>query len=98
MERHLSSTVSGHCHPLFCQLSSQIKQYSDEQNTVLARMPAQAKGSGDGVPGRAKGMSTGPKVHTNVRLRIKGSHFSAELVEPDAESWPKLRPFFRRTF
>lgn len=35
-------------------------------------------------------------MHPKVRLRIKGSHFSAELVESDADILTKTQPFLEK--
>lgn len=66
--------MSDQCEPLLCQASSQIQGDSDERNIVLGiGCPMWAEGRGNRAPGRGRGVSTGPSVHTNVRLGIKGS-------------------------
>lgn len=65
----------------------------NESGIAMARMPGPNQGKGNVDPGRGRGMSTRPQVHSNVRLGTKGSHFSAGLVEPDATILTKIRYF-----
>lgn len=65
----------------------------NESGIAMARMPGPDQGKGNVDPGGRRGVSTRPQVHSNVRLGIKGSHFSAGLVEPDATILTKVQYF-----